>query len=289
MFINQLKTALLLGTLSGICLLLGQLIGGHEGLIIALIFALLLNCCAYFFSDKLVLRLYKAQPLDPHIYQWIYTLVEELIIPLHLPMPKLWLVTTPVANAFATGRNPKHASIALTTGILELLNPEELRGVLAHELSHVYNRDILVSTLAAVMASTIGYLANIIRWNSLTGRSTKDKNNNVWVAFIIGLLMPFITLLLQLAISRSREYLADETGAEVCKDPLALADALEKIHQSARSTSFNSTDTARAATAHLFIINPFTSKSLLNLFSTHPPLEKRIERLKKIFEKQHLA
>lgn len=289
MFINKLKTVLLLGILSGICLLMGQLLGGEQGLIIAFIMALIINCFAYFFSEKLVLYLYKAQPLNRDEYPWIYQMVEELRIPLNLPMPKLWIIKTPVPNAFATGRSPKHASIAVTTGILEVLNHEELRGVLAHELSHIYNRDILVSTIAATIATTIGYCANMLHHMAWRSSSKRKEGINGVIAFIIALIIPIIATLIQLAISRSREYLADETGAHTCQDPLALASALEKIHQATKAVHFASDDAARAATAHLFIINPFSGKSLVNLFSTHPPIEKRVERLKRIFETQHLS
>jgi heat shock protein HtpX len=293
MFINKLKTVLLLGILSGLCLLMGELLGGKEGLITALIIALLINGIAYFFSDRLVLHLYKAKPLDRTQHPDVYNIIEELRTSMELPMPKLWFINTHVANAFATGRSPHHASIAVTKGILELLDHEELRGVLAHELSHVKNRDILVGTLAAIIATTIGHCANMLRhvtlWSSHSHSDSKRKGLNPFITALISLIIPIIATLIQLAISRYREYLADETGAEACHNPLALASALEKIENSTRFNHFSSEDTARAATAHLFIVNPFLGGSLMYLLSTHPPIPQRIERLKKIFEKQYLS
>ncbi|MGC2310010.1 MAG: M48 family metalloprotease [Candidatus Babeliaceae bacterium] len=289
MFINKLKTILLLSILSGICLLMGELIGGNQGLIAAFIMALIFNGIAYFFSDKIVLRLYKAQPLDRETYDWIYALVEELRTNMGLPMPKLWLITTPAANAFATGRSPQHASIALTTGILSILDHHELRGVLAHELSHIHNRDILITTLAATISTTICYCAYILRNVAYRARR---KSSNVGITFLAFIIIPIVTLLIQLivtliqlAISRSREYLADETGAHACQDPLALASALEKIDAATKTTHFDQSKAAQATIAHLLIINPVFN----NWFSTHPPVQERVNRLKKIFEQQHLS
>lgn len=287
MFLNHVKTTLLLASLSGLLLLIGSLIGGQSGLHVALVMALLMNLGAYFFSDKIVLRIYRAQPLDPIRYRTIYGMVQELAERMRLPMPKLWLVSSKNANAFATGRNPKHASIALTTSIIELLDDYELRGVLAHELSHIKNRDILVGTIAATLATAIGYLASMARyaafWRS-THHNRKNETNPI-VLVIIGVCMPVIATILQLSISRSREYLADETGAHCTQEPLALASALEKISRSANSTSYTQDDFAKAATASLCIVNPLKANSILALFSTHPPLEKRIERLQKMFRK----
>ena len=290
MWKNKIKTVLLLAALSGLFMFIGSLIGGNQGITIALCMALVMNGIAYFFSDKIVLAMYGARPLNPEQYGSIVATVQELSDRMQLPMPRLWIVDTPVANAFATGRNPNHSSIALTTGIIELLEPHELRGVLAHEMSHIYNRDILVSTIAATFAAAIGYLAhmaqNIYFWQSIQGKREKDSGNLVGM-LVVAILMPIAATILQLSVSRSREYLADETGADACHDPLALAGALQKLHNNVQHAHFRETDTARASTATLFIVHPFSKRGgMLELFATHPPLEKRIARLHKIHEDQ---
>lgn len=279
---NQIKTAFLLGSLSGLFLLVGGLLGGTSGLTYALILALIMNFIAYFYSDKIVLRMYKAQPLDRHQYSWIYETVGDLAKKMNLPMPKLWLIHHKMANAFATGRNPEHASIALTTGILELLTKKELTGVLAHELSHVKNRDILVSTIAAVLATAIGYVASMLRFGALFGQSQDGKQRNPIFLLFAAIVMPFAASLLQMAISRSREYLADETGAHACKDPEGLASALEKLHNHIPDASLNKQEVEKASTAPLFIVHPFSGSDWTALFSTHPPVEARIARLRKM-------
>lgn len=285
---NQIKTVLLLGTLSGLLLFLGSYFGGTQGIHMALVFALIANGIAYFYSDKIVLRMYGAQPLDPERYAWIYDIVKELCHTMKIPMPKLWLINTAMANAFATGRNPQHASIAVTTGILELLDEDELRGVLAHELGHVVNRDILVSTIAATLAAAIGHLANWLYYASMFGgyRSSDRRDTPSPLGLLLmSILVPIGATLIQLAISRSREYLADETGAHNCHDPLALASALKKLHENVHYAHLNKRDAQRASTAHLFIVYPFTADSWLTaLFSTHPPMKKRIERLEKMHQ-----
>lgn len=280
---NQIKTVFLLGSLSGIFLLLGGLLGGSTGLVYALILALIMNFIAYFYSDKIVLNMYKAQPLDPARYGWIYETVGDLAHEMNLPMPKLWLVTHPMANAFATGRNPEHASIAVTTGILDLLNKKELTGVLAHELSHVKNRDILISSIAAVLATAIGYLASMLRFGAFLGHGQEEgKSRNPLFLFFAAIIMPFAATLLQLAISRSREYLADETGAHTCHDPEGLASALEKLHNHIPDASLNKQDVEKASTAPLFIVHPFAGSDWTALFSTHPPVAARIARLRRM-------
>lgn len=284
---NNIKTVVLLATLSGILLFFGCLCGGTTGLHFALVLALAMNGIAYFFSDKLVLKIYKAQPLNRDEYPWIYSIIQELRTNMDLPMPKLWIIDSPMANAFATGRNPRHASIAVTTGILGILDHKELRGVLAHEMSHIKNRDILVSTVAATIAAAIGYLASMLQhiafWDSISSR--KRSNSNPIGMLIVSILMPLAATLVQLAISRSREYLADESGAHYCRDPLALASALEKLHNHIPHAHLNNDDTQKASTATLFIVHPFTSKSFISLFSTHPPMYKRIERLRASYQK----
>ena len=290
---NSLKTVILLGTLSGLLLFLGGFLGGSEGLTIALLFSLFMNFIAYFFSEKIVLSMYRAQPLDKTRYNWIYAIVQELTSTMRLPMPKLWLVSTPMANAFATGRNPHHASIAVTTGILDILDRDELRGVLAHELSHIKNRDVLVSTIAATLATAIGYIANMMHhaafWGSMNSRSNNKKQNyNPIVMLVIALLMPLAAALIRLAISRSREFLADETGAHHSREPLALASALEKLHSNLHHHNLNNQqDSTKTTTASLFIVHPFTHERWSSLFSTHPPVRQRIARLRKMLDPRY--
>jgi heat shock protein HtpX len=280
MNINTLKTILLLSSLSGLFLFVGYLFGGTSGMTIAFILSLAMNAYAYFFSDKIVLRMYGAQPLDKHTYGWIYDDVAELAAQMNIPMPKLWLINTPMANAFATGRSPEHASVAVTTGILDILNKKELRGVLAHELSHVQNRDILVTTIAATIASALGYIATMMRFGAY--RSDDKQRTNPLFILLASVLMPIAATIIQMAISRSREFLADDTGAHACKDPLALASALEKLHNHIPDAHLNANDTQRASTAPLFIVHPFDSKNWSALFSTHPPIGQRIARLREI-------
>ena len=283
---NIIKTALLLIILNGILLFIGSMIGGVAGIQMALIMAFLMNGITFFFSDKIVLSLYGAQPLDRSRYNWIYEIVEELAIKMGLPMPKLWIVNTNVANAFATGRNPKHGSIAVTTGILAILEEEELRGVLAHELAHIKNRDTLITTIAATIASSIGYLAYMLRhaafWGSMSGNRRRENPIGM---FMVSLLMPLAATLVQLAISRSREYAADETGAHYGRNPLALACALEKLHNNVKHAHMDSNNLQHTSTASLFIVHPFIDHSWTYLFATHPPMNKRIARLHELSTK----
>lgn len=283
MITNNLKTIMLLAVLSSIFLFFGALMGGSSGLYIAFIIAVLMNVGAYFFSDTIVLRIYKAQELDKNTYRTIYMMVESIARSMNLPMPRLWIINSPVANAFATGRNPAHASLAVTQGLLEILSQEELKGVLAHEMSHVANRDTLVATIAATLATAISYLAYMAKYRALWG-SHRDKKDgaNPLALLIIAMSMPLVATILQLAISRSREYLADASGAELTQDPESLISALQKLQHSAKRTSFSGKDFGTSTTACLCIVNSL-QESLLGLFSTHPPLEKRIERLKKMF------
>ena len=279
---NSIKTVILLGFLSGLLLFFGRLVGGNEGMTYALIIAVIINGISYFYSDKIVLAMYGAKPLDQIKFSWIYDIVSELCNESGIPMPKLYFINTPMANAFATGRNPNHSAVAVTQGILDILEPHELRGVLAHEISHIKNRDILVGTIAATMAATIGYLADMIRWNIILSRNERDRSNAM-AGFLVSLIIPFLAALIQLAVSRSREYLADESGAECSHDPLALASALEKLAD--RNNHYGKKEPescAHAASAHLFIVNPFKGRSILNMLSTHPPVEERVKRLRKM-------
>ena len=282
MFWNQFKTAFLLCALSGLLFLLGYWLGGRAGLIFAFGISIVMNLVAYFYSDKIVLKMYKAIPLDKSKYGYIYDMVGQLCDNANMPMPKLWYISTPMANAFATGRNPQNASVAVTQGILDVLEEHELRGVLAHELSHVKNRDILVATIAATIAMSIAYIADMIRWSFIFGGSRNRDRSGGWGAIFIALLMPIAATMIQLAISRSREYLADESGATISHDPLALASALEKLHHNVKSKNIKPASNAHTSTASLFIVYPFSGNGIISLFSTHPPMNKRIERLRKM-------
>lgn len=289
MFMNKLKTFIFLVALSSLLLMFGGFLGGYNGIKIALIVSLLINFVTYFFSDKIVLAIYGAQELDETYYGWIYSIVNELTEKMNIPMPKLWLIDSNMANAFATGRNPSHASVALTSGIINILDKNELRGVIAHELSHIKNRDILIATIAATVATAISYMASMLRyaafWGSLGGNN--KKNGNPIALIIMSIIMPIAAIIMQLAISRSREYLADETGAKHSQDPLALASALEKLHSRAQHSTSNEHSSGKESTASLFIVNPFSGKNFINIFSTHPPVDERIKKLQKIYEKMH--
>ncbi len=284
MFFNQIKTLILLSFLSGIFIFLGYFVGGGDGIFMALILATVMNFVSYFWSDKIVLAMYGAKPLDRNRFEYIYEIIDELCNTMRMPKPKLWYIESDMANAFATGRNPTNASVAVTSGILELLDKHELRGVLAHEISHVANRDILIGTVAAVIASAIGYLAYMLRWAAFWGSGSRDGKNrdNGLAVFVLAIFVPIIATLIQLAISRSREYLADETGAKCCKDPLSLASALEKLEHGAKDYNCEPESAMEASIASLFIVYPFSGKNLLNLLSTHPPMADRISRLRKM-------
>lgn len=282
---NTVKTITLLGALSGILIALGGLIADIPGIIIALIIACIINGVTYFFCDTLALRLYKAKPLDKKEYPEIYSMVQELTNLAGLPMPRLWLINSPMANAFATGRSPDKASIAVTSGILSLLNKEELRGVLAHEVSHIKNRDMLVTTMAVILASAIGSIAYAIRRSAFQQRSGKKSAMAAIGLLLIGILMPIIALIIQLAISRSREYQADESGAALAQDPLALASALEKLHMHVMREPMDAQDTPHAATAPLFIVHPLCGRGWSKLFATHPPIAQRVHRLHEMHRK----
>ncbi len=282
MFWNQIKTVFLLASLSALLFLIGYWLGGQTGILFAFIVSLLINFGAYFYSDKLVLKMYKAVPLDKSKYSYVYDMVQELSENAKIPMPKLWYVPNPMANAFATGRNPSHASVAVTQGILDVLDEHELRGVLAHELSHVKNRDILVATVAATIATSIAYLADIIRWGFIFGSGRDRDKSGGWGAIIAAMFMPLAAAMIQLAISRSREYLADESGAKISHDPLALASALEKLQFNAKLQKLRPKSNAQTSMSSIFIVNPFSGNGFISLFSTHPPMEKRIERLRKM-------
>jgi heat shock protein HtpX len=277
---NILKTTLLLTVMTLLFMLAGQALGGERGMLMALVFAAIMNFVSYFFSDKIALAAYRAQPVSREDLPRVYNIVERLSQKVGLPMPKVYLIPTDSPNAFATGRNPNHASVAVTQGILGLLNDEELEGVIAHELGHVRNRDILISSIVATLAGAITFLSHIARWGmifgGMRGGERDDRGGGGIAAIAMIILAPLAALLIQLAVSRSREYGADDTGAHWTGNPYALASALAKIDAYSRRAPLLATP----STAHLFIIQPFLGgMSFGNLFSTHPPTAKRIERL----------
>jgi heat shock protein HtpX len=275
---NTFKTAFLLTVLTLLLMVVGRAFGGQNGMLLALGIAAVLNFISYFYSDKIALAMYRAQPVTREQLPRAYDIVERLTQKIGIPMPKLYVIPTDSPNAFATGRNPQHASVAVTHGILSLLNDEEMEGVLAHELGHVNNRDILISSIAATIAGAITYLAEIARWGMIFGgygsRDDRDRGGG-FGALLMLILAPFAAMLIQLAVSRSREYQADASGAHYTGNPYALASALAKLDAYSRRRPMAATP----STAHLFIVQPFLGMNFGNLFSTHPPIAKRIERL----------
>ena len=276
---SQIKTVLLLGLLSGIIIVLGGLLGGRTGIIIAFGMALIMNVGSYWYSDKIVLSMYRARELAPEEAPYLHRIVEELSHNAGIPKPRVCVVPEEAPNAFATGRNPENAVVAVTEGLMHLLPPEELRGVVAHEIGHIVNRDILIQTIAGVMASAIVTMANIFQFTAIFGGNRDSEGNGVnpIAALVMALLAPMAAGLVQMAISRSREYLADDTGAELCGQPLALAGALAKLGAASGRIPMRE---GNPSTEQMFIVSPmFAHGSMANLFSTHPPLEERIRRL----------
>jgi heat shock protein HtpX len=274
---NRVKTVLLLAALTAFLILMGRVLGGRQGMYIAFGLAVAMNFFSYWFSDKMVLKMYGAQEVSPEEAPQLHQIVEELAREAGIPKPRVYIIPDDSPNAFATGRNPEHAAVAATQGILRLLTPTELKGVLAHEIGHVQHRDILISTIAATLAGAIMILANMAKWGAILGLGRDDEEGPGIVGILImSIIAPIAAMLIQLAVSRSREYLADEAGAHLSHNPESLARALEKLSLGVERAPMD----ASPATAHMFIVNPLTGRSLMNLFSTHPPIEERIARLR---------
>ncbi len=274
---GMLRTALLLGALTGILLAIGAIIGGPAGVIVAFLFAALMNFTAYWYSDKIVLAMYGAKEVSPAEAPRLHRIVDRVAMSAGIPKPKVYIIPTETPNAFATGRDPNHAAVAVTQGILRLLDDDELEGVIGHEIAHIKNRDTLVSTVAATIAGAISMLAYMAQWAVLFSARDRDKAEVVG-ALLMAIIAPIIATIIQLAISRTREFMADETGAKITHKPLALASALRKLEYAVRQIPMD----ANPATSHMFIVNPLSGRTIIKLFSTHPPTEERIRRLEKL-------
>jgi len=278
---NTVKTALLLGVLTGLLMLIGGFVGGRQGVMIAFVMAMVMNFGSYWFSDKLVLRMYNAQEVSENQAPELYRVVRDLAMRANLPMPRVYIIPGETPNAFATGRNEQHAVVAVTEGLLRILNRDELEGVLSHELTHIKNKDMLIGSIAATLAGTIVMLANMAQWAALFGGmggrdSEEGEGGGIFGMILMAILAPIAATIIQMAISRSREYLADDGGAKISGKPYGLAGALEKLSRASEIVPMH----ANPSTAHMFIVNPLTGRSLMNLFSTHPPIEERIARLR---------
>jgi len=275
---NQIKTVILLGALTGLLLAVGRLVGGAQGLTIGLIFAIVMNFFAYWFSDKIVLMMYRAKEIKEKDNPTLFHIVKEVANKAGLPMPKVYIIPSSQSNAFATGRNPEKAAVAVTESIMKLLDKEELKGVIAHEMAHIKNRDTLIQAVAATIAGVISYAAFMARWAAIFGGRNRDSGN-LFELLALAIITPLIATIIQLAISRSREYIADETGAKTLKNSLGLASALEKLEKDAKQHPMGF---GNASTSSLFIVNPFTAKGFLTLLSTHPAMDERVRRLKNL-------
>jgi heat shock protein HtpX len=271
---NIFKTMALMTGLTLVLLWAGNALGGQSGMTVALVFALIMNAFSYWFSDKIVLKMYKAREVSRADAPELYEMVRRLTNKAGLPMPRVYIINQPQPNAFATGRNPENAAIAVTTGIMAILSVNELEGVIAHELSHIKHRDILIGTVAATIAGAVSYLAHMAQWAMIFGGSD-DDDGNPFAAIVMMIVAPIAAMLIQMAISRSREYAADAGGAKIAGNPGHLANALRKLHSASQQIPLK----AEPATAHMFIVNPLSGRSMARLFSTHPPLEERIARL----------
>jgi len=277
--INRLKTTLLLSLLTVLMVLMGSAIGGQSGMVVAFLIALAMNFVSYWYSDKIVLKMYRATEVGENDNPAFYGMIKRLALQAGLPMPRVYIIPSESPNAFATGRNPNHAAVAATEGILHLLSDEELEGVMAHELAHVKNRDILVGSIVATFAGAISMLGSMLQWAAILGMGRDEDSEGAGSlvgSLVLAMVAPLAALLIQMSVSRSREYLADESGAKICGRPQALANALRKLHAASRNIPMQG---AQPATAHMFIVNPFAGGALLKWFSTHPPMEERIARL----------
>jgi len=277
---NQLKTAVLLSVLTCLIIWSGNMLGGQGGMVVAFFFAVGINFFSYWFSDKIILKMYGAQEATRAEAPELYAVVQKLAGAAALPMPKIYIISSDSPNAFATGRNPEHAAVAVTSGILRLLNNEELEGVIAHELAHIHNRDILIGTIAAVLAGAITMIAGMARWAFILGGMSRDDEGDGGGlgVLVLAVLAPLAAMIIQLAVSRTREYLADATGARFAGTSAGLARALEKLEYSAKRSPLQ----ANPSTAHMFIVKPFSGNAITALFSTHPPVEKRVARLREL-------
>lgn len=275
---NQIRTGLFLGLLTILLILLGQALGGRGGMILALVFALVMNVGGYWYSDKIVLAMYRAREIEKIDAPGLFAIVRRLADRAGLPMPKVYIIPQEQPNAFATGRNSQHAAVAVTEGLLTMVSPAELEGVLAHELGHVLNRDILVQTVASVIAGAVTGVASMLQWGAIfgLGREGEEGGPGLLGSILLAVLAPLAAMLIQMAISRSREFLADETGAKLAGDPLPLAQALVKLQNYSQLVPM----AANPATAHMFIVSPLTAGGLAGLFSTHPSTEERVRRLR---------
>jgi heat shock protein HtpX len=279
---NGFRTTILLAALTALVVWIGHMFGGANGAVIALVLAGAMNFFSYWFSDKIVLKMYGAQEMSANDDPELYGIVRELAGRAGLPMPRVYVIPEETPNAFATGRNPEHAAVAVTQGIRRILDKRELAGVLAHELTHVKNRDILISSIAATLAGAISYLAHMAQWAAIFGGGSRDREeggSNIFGLLFMMIVAPIAAMLIQMAVSRSREYMADAGGAKISGDPLALANALRKLHMGAQNIPLQVSDATASSTAHMFIVNPLSGGGLANLFSTHPAMEERIARL----------
>ena len=279
---NGFRTTILLAALTALVVWIGQMFGGTNGAVLALVIAGAMNFFSYWFSDKIVLRMYGAQEITQSDDPELFSIVRELTVRDGLPMPRVYIIPEETPNAFATGRNPEHAAVAVTHGIRRILDRRELAGVLGHELSHVKHRDILISSIAATLAGAISYLAQMAQWAAIFGGGSRDREeggSNIFGLLFMMIVAPIAAMLIQMAVSRSREYSADEGGAKLSGDPLALASALRKLQMGAQNIPLQVSDATANSTAHMFIVNPLSGGGIANLFSTHPPMEERIARL----------
>jgi heat shock protein HtpX len=277
---NMLRTTVLMALLTGLLVMAGGAIGGRSGMTFALVMAGVMNFVSYWFSDKIVLAMYGAHEVTEAEQPGFYSMVRQLAVQAGMPMPRVYIIDSDTPNAFATGRNPEHAAVAATTGILRILSREELMGVMAHELTHVRNRDILISSIAATIAGAITYLAHMAQWAAIFGggRDRDDEGGGAIGMLAMAIIAPLAAMLIQMAISRSREYGADKGGAEISGNPLYLAGALRKLEMANQQIPMD----ANPATAHMFIVNPLTGGGIMSLFSTHPPIEERVRRLEEM-------